>query len=58
MVFFKKKYALYIEKEQNAGRKNDHAVRKFPRHIVWVKSLVLILCKEDPPKMYKNESST
>jgi hypothetical protein len=49
-VFFKKIYALYIEKEQNSGPKNDLATRKSPGNILWVRALVLILCKEHPPK--------
>jgi hypothetical protein len=48
-----KKYALYIEKEKNASPKNDHAMRKSPGHIVWVRALVLILCKEDPQSCTK-----
>jgi hypothetical protein len=51
-------YALYIRKEQIAGAKNDHATRKSPGNILWVRALVLVLCKEHPPKLYKNEIAT
>jgi hypothetical protein len=47
-------YALYIHKEQIAGPKNYNATRKSPGHIVWVKALSLILCKEHPLKLYKS----
>lgn len=49
---------LYIDKEQIAGSKNGHATRKFPGIIVSVKALLLILCKEDTPKLYKNKFET
>jgi hypothetical protein len=52
MVYFTKNY---IDKEQIAGTNNGHATRKFPDNIVWVRALLLILCKEDPPKLYKTE---
>jgi hypothetical protein len=51
-------YAFYIQKEQIAGPKNDHTTRKSPGNILWVRALLLILCKEHPPKLYKNEFST
>jgi hypothetical protein len=35
-------YALYIQIEQIAGAKHDHATRKSPGHILWVRALVLI----------------
>jgi hypothetical protein len=57
MVIVPKFYALYIENEQNAGPKNDRAMRKYPRQFVLVKVLALILCKVDLPKLYKIESA-
>jgi hypothetical protein len=51
-------YALYIEKEQNSGPKNGHAMRKSPGISFWVRALILNLCKEDPLKLYKNEPAT
>jgi hypothetical protein len=58
MVFFTKMYALYIEKEQNSGPKNDHAMRKYAGQSFWVRALVLILYKEDTPLLYKYEFAT
>jgi hypothetical protein len=58
MVFFTKKYALYIEKEQNSDPKNDYAMRKYAGQSFWVRALVLILYKEDTPLLYKNEFAT
>jgi hypothetical protein len=49
---------IYIDKEQIAGPQNGHATRKSPGHIYWIRALVFILCKEDTPKLYKNESAT
>jgi hypothetical protein len=51
-------YVLYIQKEKIAGAKNDHATRKSPENILWVRALVHILCKEHPPKLNKNEFAT
>jgi hypothetical protein len=48
MCFFTKFYALYKEIEENAGPKNDHAMRKSPGHIVWVRVF--------GPHLYKIES--
>jgi hypothetical protein len=55
MMFFQ---YIYRDREQIAGPKNCHATRKSPGHIIWVKALVFILCKEAPLKLYKNESAT
>jgi hypothetical protein len=55
MVYFTK---IYIDKEQIACSKNGHATRKSSGNIVSVRALVLILFKEDPPKLYKNEFAT
>jgi hypothetical protein len=57
-VFFTKIHALYIEKEQNASPKNDHAMRKSHGYIVLNRALVLILYNEDTLKMYKIEFAT
>jgi hypothetical protein len=46
-------YTTYIQKEQIVGTKNDHATRKSPGNITWVWALGLILCTEDPLKLYK-----
>jgi hypothetical protein len=43
------------QKEQIAGPTYDHATRKYPGHIVWVRALVLILCKGDILRLYKND---
>jgi tellurite resistance-related uncharacterized protein len=51
-------YAFYIQKEQIAGAKNDHATRKSPGNILCVRALLLILSKENPPKMYKIQFAT
>jgi hypothetical protein len=48
---------IYTEKEQIAGPKNDHAMRKAPEYISSVKDLGFILCKKDPPNLYKLESA-
>jgi hypothetical protein len=53
MVFFYKKY---IEKEQTAGPKMTMPCGNLT-DILFVRALALILCKEHPPKLYKNESS-
>jgi hypothetical protein len=58
MVFFTKIYSIYIDKDQNSGSKNDHAMRKSHRRGCWVTALVFNLCKGDSPKLYKNESGT
>jgi hypothetical protein len=58
MVFFTKIYALSIEKAQYSGPKNDHAMRKSPEKSFWVRASIYKLCKEDPLKLYKNESAT
>jgi hypothetical protein len=50
-------HTLYIQKEQMPGTKNNHATRKSPRHIAWVRALDLILCKQNPPNLYKIESA-
>jgi hypothetical protein len=52
-VSFKNNYAFNTENEQNTGPKNDNAMRKCPGHTFWVRVLAFILCKEDPPKLYK-----
>jgi hypothetical protein len=49
---------IYIQKEQIAELKNDHATRKSPGNICWVRAFVFILCKEDPLKLYKNDFAT
>jgi hypothetical protein len=46
-------YTIYIQEELIAGPKNDHAMRKTPGHISWVTAWGLLLCKEDPPNVYK-----
>jgi hypothetical protein len=51
-------YTIYIQKEQIAGPKNDHASRKSPGNIFWIRAFVFILCKEHPQKLYKNEFAT
>jgi hypothetical protein len=38
-------YRLYIQKEQIASPKNDHAMLKSPGHIARITALVFILCK-------------
>jgi hypothetical protein len=48
---------LYSQRT-NRRSKNGHATRKSHGHTVWAMALVLILYKEDPPKLYKNESAT
>jgi hypothetical protein len=58
MFLLRKIHALYIDKEQKAGPKNYNVMRKCPGNLFWVKALVFILCKEDPPKLDKNESAT
>jgi hypothetical protein len=52
-VFF---YTIYIEKEQIAETKNDHATRKSLGHISWARALGLTLYIEYPPNLYKIES--
>jgi hypothetical protein len=52
MVLF---YTIYIQKEQFAVTKNDHATRKSKGHISFFRAIRFILCKEDPPKLYKIE---
>jgi hypothetical protein len=42
----------------NRRSKNNHATRKSPEHICWIRALVFILYKDDPPKLYKKESTT
>ena len=59
MVFLRKFNVHFTQwRKQVAGPKNGHATRKSPGNIIWVTALVLILCKEDPPKLYKNEFAT
>jgi hypothetical protein len=41
-------YTFYVQKEQIAGTKNDHATRKYPGNIFWIRAFVFLLCKEDP----------
>jgi hypothetical protein len=57
MTYFPKIYTIYIEKEQIAGPKKDNAMRKSHGHISWVRARGFILCKEDPPNLYKIESA-
>jgi hypothetical protein len=49
---------IYIGKEQIAGPNNDQAARKSPGHIAWVRALGLMICEEDPPKLYTIEFAT
>jgi hypothetical protein len=56
--FFTKFHALNLDKEQIAVRENGHAMGKSHGHIVTYRVLVLILYKEYPPKLYKNEFAT
>jgi hypothetical protein len=51
-------YTIYIQKEQIAGPKNDHATRKSPGNIFWMRDFVFILCKEGHLKLYKNDFAT
>ena len=48
-------YIIYIEKEQIAETKNEHATRKSLGPIAWFRALGFILCKEYPPNLYKIE---
>jgi hypothetical protein len=52
MMFFT---IIYIHKEKIEGPENDDATRKSHVHIDWVRDLGLLMCKEDPPNMYKIE---
>jgi hypothetical protein len=49
---FTSNYTLYREESQINGPKARHATRKSPEHIVWVRALVFISCKEHPPKSW------
>jgi hypothetical protein len=44
-------YNLY--KDETAGSKNDHAMQKSFGHIIWVRVLGIVFCKEYTLKLYK-----
>jgi hypothetical protein len=48
---------IYVQKEQMDNPENDHATRKSHGHIDWVTALGFIVCTEDPPNLYKIEST-
>jgi hypothetical protein len=50
-------YTLYIQKEEMAGTKNDHATWKSLGYICWIRVLSLRMSIEDPPNLYKIESA-
>jgi hypothetical protein len=50
-------YTIDIQKEQIAGPKNDHTMRKTPGPIFLVRDMGFIFRKEDPPKLYKIDSA-
>jgi hypothetical protein len=56
--FLSKIATVYKKKEQIAEKKNDQIMRKYLGYIVRYNVLVLILCKEDHPNVYKNESES
>jgi hypothetical protein len=48
---------IYKQNEHIDGPDNDHPTWKSRGHFDWIWALSFIMCKKDPPNLYKIESA-